>query len=171
MGKINIKDWQDFLIADIFDAFLSSDDIQPKNIIEGEIPLVSSGKENNGIVAYIEDKSAKKWQGNTITVDMFGKAFYQEKAYHCVSHGRVNILIPKFKINRYALQFIATVIQNVSSKKYEFKEMCTGKKLLQDTIKLPVDEIGNPDFLYMETYMKNLELAVSEGIFCNLSKN
>lgn len=95
---------------------------------------------------------------------MFGKAFYQEKAYNCVSHGRVNILIPKFEINGYAQQFIATVIQSVSSKKYEFKEMCTGKKLLQNTIKLPVDETGNPDFSYMESYMKNLELAVSSSL-------
>lgn len=164
MGKINVKEWHEFLIGDFFDAFLSSDDIQPKNIVDGETPLVSSGKENNGIVAYIEDKNAKKWPGNTITVDMFGKAFYQEKAYHCVSHGRVNILIPKFEINGYAQQFIATVIQSVSSKKYEFKEMCTGKKLLQNTIKLPVDETGNPDFSYMELYMKNLELAVSSSL-------
>lgn len=164
MGKINVKEWHEFLIGDFFDAFLSSDDIQPKNIVDGETPLVSSGKENNGIVAYIEDKNAKKWPGNTITVDMFGKAFYQEKAYHCVSHGRVNILIPKFEINGYAQQFIATVIQSVSSKKYEFKEMCTGKKLLQNTIKLPVDETGNPDFSYMESYMKNLELAVSSSL-------
>ena len=164
MGKINVKEWHEFLIGDFFDAFLSSDDIQPKNIVDGETPLVSSGKENNGIVAYIEDKNAKKWPGNTITVDMFGKAFYQEKAYHCVSHGRVNILIPKFEINGYAQQFIATVIQSVSPKKYEFKEMCTGKKLLQNTIKLPVDETGNPDFSYMESYMKNLELAVSSSL-------
>ena len=164
MGKINVKDWHDFFIGDFFDAFLSSDDIQPKNIVDGEIPLVSSGKENNGIVAYIEDKKAKKWPGNTITVDMFGKAFYQEEPYHCVSHGRVNILIPKFEINGYAQQFIATVIQSVSSKKYEFKEMCTGKKLLQNKIKLPVDETGNPDFSYMESYMKNLELAVSSSL-------
>ena len=164
MGKINVKEWHEFLIGDFFDAFLSSDDIQPKNIVDGETPLVSSGKENNGIVAYIEDKNAKKWPGNTITVDMFGKAFYQEKAYHCVSHGRVNILIPKFEINGYAQQFIATVIQSVSSKKYEFKEMCTGKKLLQNTIKLPVDETGYPDLLYMESYMKKLELAVGSSL-------
>lgn len=164
MGIINVTLWHDFFIGDLFDTFLSSDDMQPKNIIEGETPLISSGKGNNGIVAYIDDSNAKKWPGNTITVDMFGKAFYQEKPYHCVSHGRVNILIPKFKINAYELQFIATIIEKIASGKYEFKEMCTGKKLLKDKIKLPVDKTGNPDFLYMESYMKNLELAVSSSL-------
>ncbi len=164
MQKIDVSKWKDFLVGDFFNAFLSSDDIQPKNITVGETPLVSSGKENNGIVAYIEDKKAKKWPGNTLSVDMFGKVFYQESTYHCVSHGRVNILIPKFEISPHALRFIATVIERVSSQKYEFSEMCTGKKLLMDIIKLPVDKTYNPDFLYMESYMKNLELAVNYSL-------
>lgn len=33
-----------------------------------------------------------------------------------------------------------------------------------EKIKLPVDETGNPDFIYMESYMKNLELAVSSSL-------
>ena len=33
-----------------------------------------------------------------------------------------------------------------------------------EKIKLPVDETGNPDFSYMESYMKNLELAVSTSL-------
>lgn len=164
MIQINTDTWQKFLIGDFFDAFLSSDDIQPKNIKDGTIPLVSSGKLNNGIVAYIDAQDSKIWPQNTITVDMFGKAFYQSTPYCCVSHGRVNILIPKVKIAPSALQFIATIIESVSIKKYEFKEMCTGSKLLADSIKLPVDEIGNPDFAYMESYMRNLKSAVSSSL-------
>ena len=33
-----------------------------------------------------------------------------------------------------------------------------------EKIKLPVDKTGNPDFSYMESYMKNLELAVSSSL-------
>ena len=33
-----------------------------------------------------------------------------------------------------------------------------------EKIKLPVDETGKPDFSYMESYMKNLELAVSSSL-------
>ena len=151
MKQINTDKWREFLIGELFDAFLSSDDIQPKNIKTGTIPLVSSGKLNNGIVAYVDAQNSKIWPKNTITVDMFGKAFYQSIPYCCVSHGRVNILIPKVQILPSALQFIATVIESVSIKKYEFKEMCTGAKLLADSIKLPVDENNNLDFAYMES--------------------
>ncbi len=164
MAKINTINWKCFFIGEFFDAYLSSDDIQPKSIIEGEVPLISSGKEKNGIVAYIKDDNAKLWPQNTITVDMFGKAFYQDEAFYCVSHGRVNVLVPKIKISKYALQYIATIIEKVASNKYEFKEMCTGKKLLKDVIKLPVNEKSEPDFVYMEEYMKKLEITTSASI-------
>ena len=75
MSKINTINWKSFFIEELFDAYLSNDDIQPKNITDGDIPLISSGKEKNGIVAYIKDDTAKLWSKNTITVDMFGKAF------------------------------------------------------------------------------------------------
>lgn len=164
MSKINTINWKSFFIEELFDAYLSNDDIQPKNITDGDIPLISSGKEKNGIVAYIKDDTAKLWSKNTITVDMFGKAFYQDEAFYCVSHGRVNVLVPKIKISKYALQYIATIIEKVASNKYEFKEMCTGSKLLKDIIKLPVNESNEPHFSYMEEYMKNKEITVRSSL-------
>lgn len=40
----------------------------------------------------------------------------------------------------------------------------TRESAKQISIKLPVDETGSPDFSYMESYMKNLELAVSSSL-------
>ena len=37
--------------------------------------------------------------------------------------------------------------------------------IAEETIKLPVDENHQPDFSYMEEYMKNREIAVSEALF------
>ena len=164
MSRIDTKDWKEFRIGDLFNACLSKDDIQPTDIVEGNTPLISSGKENNGIIAYISDDKAKLWNAGTITVDMFGKAFYQTNSYHCVSHGRVNILIPKVQFSERVGKYIACVIEMVSIKKYQFTEMCTGKKLLKDIIKLPVDDNENPDWNYMEEYIKNLEDRVKDTL-------
>lgn len=164
MSRIETKDWKEFKLEDLFDACLSKDDIQPTDIVEGNTPLISSGKENNGIIAYISDDKAKLWNAGTITVDMFGKAFYQTNSYHCVSHGRVNILIPKVQFSERVGKYIACVIEMVSIKKYQFTEMCTGKKLLKDIIKLPVDDNENPDWNYMEDYIKNLEGRVKDTL-------
>lgn len=150
---IDTGNWKDFRIGDLFDTYLSKDDIQPKNITKGDTPLISSGKTNNGIVEYIDDDKAKVWDANTITVDMFGKAFYQNGPYHCVSHGRVNILVSKFDLTENIGLFLCSVIEQVSVK-YQFDNMCTGEKLSNDVIKLPATSDGQPDWDYMESYMK-----------------
>ena len=156
---INTIEWNKYKIGEIFNSYLSKDDIQSKNIVDGDVPLVSSGKENNGIVAYINDPNSKIWSSNTITVDMFGKAFYQANQYHCVSHGRVNILEPKFNLSSNVLLYIVAVIEKVAAVKYDFDNMCTGKKLLNDEIYLPSFN-NQPDWNYMENYMKTIEKNV-----------
>ena len=45
----------------------------------------------------------------------------------------------------------------------EFSESLVKKVMYESNI---ISQNNNPDFLYMETYMKNLELAVSEEIRC-----
>lgn len=164
MGKIDTSEWKEFLVGDLFEAYLSKDDIQPKNFVEGKIPLVSSGKENNGIIAFVEDEKARLWEANTLTIDMFGKVFYQESPYFAVSHGRVNILLPKISMTKGCLQFIGCAIEKVASQKYAFNEMCTGTKVLKNNIKLPATPDGDPDWAYMESYMANLETKVAESL-------
>lgn len=164
MGKIDTSGWKEFRIGDLFEARLSKDDIQPKDFVEGKIPLVSSGKENNGIIAFVEDKKARQWEANTLTIDMFGKVFYQENPYFAVSHGRVNILLPKISMTKWCLQFMGCAIEKVTLQKYEFNEMCTGTKVLKDNIKLPATPDGAPDCAYMESYMVNLETKVADSL-------
>lgn len=164
MGKIDTSEWKEFRIGDLFEACLSKDDIQPKDFVEGEIPLVSSGKENNGIIAFVEDKKARLWEANTLTIDMFGKVFYQENPYFAVSHGRVNILLPKISMTKECLQFMGCAIEKVTLQKYAFNEMCTGTKVLKDNIKLPAIPNGDPDLAYMESYMANVETRVAESL-------
>lgn len=164
MGKIDTSGWKEFRIGDLFEACLSKDDIQPKDFVEGKIPLVSSGKENNGIIAFVEDKKARLWEANTLTIDMFGKVFYQENPYFAVSHGRVNILLPKISMTKGCLQFMGCAIEKVTLQKYAFNEMCTGTKVLKDNIKLPATPDGDPDWAYMESYMANLEAKVADSL-------
>lgn len=158
--KVDTREWGEFRVGELFDAALSKDDIQPKVIVEGNTPLVSSGKENNGIIAFIDNKNARLWEANTLTVDMFGKVFYQEQPYYAVSHGRVNILMPRMPMTKHSMQFIGCAIERVTTDKYAFSEMCTGTKLLKDVIMLPKGKTGQPDWAYMEEYMRKVEERV-----------
>lgn len=164
-NKIDISKWKEFDITDLFQVKLSSDDLQPGKLVDGDIPLVSSGKTNNGIVMYIEEqKDATIYNENTITIDMFGKAFYQSERYYAVSHGRINILIPKFEITKNIGMFLVSVLEKSFEEKYSFTTMCSSTLLKNEKIKLPTDNNENPDWGYMEEYMENIKMQVNKSL-------
>lgn len=146
MSKIDITKWKDFIIGDLFEISLASGDLQAQKLEDGDFPLISSGKVNNGICKYVEKQNMNTFNAGTITVDMFGKAFYQPNPFYAVSHGRVNMLVPKIKLNSYTGLFITTAIEKVTLPKYSFNEMCSSKSLLKDIVKLPIRNILYPDF-------------------------
>ena len=167
MNKIDISNWGEFKVGDLFNIELAKGDIQAKLSNEGNIPLVSSGMTNNGICKYIsETNQSELFPSNSITVDMFGKAFYQNTQFYAVGHGRVNILIPKEKIKMTENigKFICSIIEKTTSQKYQFNNMCSSKALIYHKIKLPIDKNGEPDWNYMESYMKHIEKLSQEKL-------
>ena len=157
MNKIDTTSWKKYKLTDLFDIILPIGDIQAQKMNNGVFPLVSSGKNNNGICKYIDRTSKSNLiQANSITVDMFGKAFFHDYEYYCVAHGRINILIPKFSINKYTGLYIMRAIESITIPKYEFLDMCSQGALKKEIIKLPVNNKEAPDWEYMESYMKNI---------------
>lgn len=155
---LNINCWQEFKVGDYFDVYLSSGDLKIDACEPGKIPLVSSGATNNGIVGYIDEKGDEKAQifkANSITVDMFCNAFYQNNDYYAVSHGRVNILYPKFKCNPLIGCFICSVINNERFK-YSYGRAVYSDEISRMVIKLPTTSGNVPDFNFMENYIKSL---------------
>lgn len=163
MGKIDIHEWKKHDIINLFELSLSRGDNQAKKLKEGKIPLVSSGKNNNGICKYIKegDGVGELFDSNTITIDMFGKTFYQPNPYYAVSHGRVNILLPKFKLTPNIALFLVAVFDAHFCKKYSFSGMCNQKELTKEYVFLPSVNDTQPDWAYMEHYIKKRRKIVS----------
>lgn len=155
---MELSNWKDYKIIDLFELQLSSGDNQENKLLDGDIPLVTSGKFNNGVCKYVDkgDGISELFSGNQITVDMFGQAFYQPNAFYAVSHGRINILKPLFELNENRGLFIATVLTKKLSSKYAMVDMCSQKALQSETIKLPSKEKTKEiDFEYIEEFIKN----------------
>ena len=123
---VDTSQWGEFVVGELFDVQLSDGDNKPKKLPKGTIPLISAGNTNNGIVGSFESDTII-FPAHSITVDMFGQAFYQPKEFQAVSHGRVNVLVPSFENNENIGQFIVTII-NAQCQKYSFTEMLTSKK-------------------------------------------
>lgn len=155
---LNIEKWGEFSLNSLFEVVLSKGDIKIDEVESGLIPLVSSGETNNGVVGYIDsrgDGKAEIFKGNTITIDMFCNAFYQKDDFYAVSHGRVNILKPKFILNQYIAIFIITLIHQ-NKYRYSYGRALYSDEAKKMTIKLPINHKGEPDFEFMENYIKSL---------------
>lgn len=165
MSQIDISQWKKFKVIKLFNVELTDGDNQPKKMIEGDIPLISATADNNGIIGYYTSDT-RIFPRNTITVDMFGHAFVQSKKYQTVSHGRVNVFLPKkTNLSFNSLLFIASVINKVTKQHdYGYKTMLTRSKSSKLIIKLPVDSNGDPDWQYMDTYIAKLTALARKNV-------
>lgn len=154
--SLNDVEWREFKINDIFEIYLSKGDNKADLLDCGNIPLISSGFNNNGITKFIDsgDGISEIIPKNTITVDMFGKSFYQDFDYYAVSHGRINILSPLYELNKNHLLFCINSIDNATKNIFSYNRMCSSSRLSKLKILLPVDGKGNPNWQFMENFIK-----------------
>lgn len=173
MKQIDTRQWKEFIIKDIFITEKEGKNcqvptgayIEKKSLLDGNIPRITVMGTNNGICGYyannIDDKNYRIYE-NFISVSFLGTVFYQKEQasldmkVHCLKP--INI-----ELNEYTGLFLVTAIGK-SLKTSTYSDQISSKVLAGLSIKLPVDETGNPDFSYMELYMKNLEFAVSTSL-------
>ncbi|MDO4189754.1 MAG: restriction endonuclease subunit S [Lachnospiraceae bacterium] len=147
---IDTSGWKDFPITDFFELSLPKGDLQVKKVEDGEVPLITPSNYNNGLLQKIADTSESTlYKSNSLTVDMFGNAYYQEEDFFVTAHGHVNVLIPKFDMNKYIGWFMASSIKKMFFYKYDFSDMCTQKVLNKEVMLLPIKENGKPNWEYM----------------------
>ena len=161
--KLNTDSWKWFRYDEIFEIKkgkrLTKADMQ-----DGDVPYIGAIDSNNGISAYISNDEHLH-QGNTITVSYNGsiaEAFYQTTKFWATDD--VNVLYPKFALNRYIAMFLITLIHR---EKYRFNYGRKWDKELMESslIKLPAVKIApneyEPDWQFMEDYIKSLPYSSS----------
>ena len=147
------KQWKNFKFNEIFEI-KKGKRVTKFDLIPGITPFVSATDENNGIREYTS--LIKLYPANTITVSYngsVGEAFFQEQPYWASDD--INVLIPKFKMNKYIAMFIITIIRN---EKYRFNYGRKWHKERMDMsiLKLPVTKNDKIDCDFMEDYIKSL---------------
>ncbi|MFA5403481.1 MAG: restriction endonuclease subunit S [Ignavibacteria bacterium] len=145
--------WKWFLFKDLFDL-KKGKRLTKVNMYKGNTPFIAAIDKNNGYRQYIGQKPIH--QKNTITVNYNGsvaETFYQPIPYWATDD--INVLYPKFELNKYIGMFLVTIIKK---EKYRFNY---GRKwhlerMYESKIKLPVNNKSKPDWAFMENYIKSL---------------
>ena len=166
--KLNVDDWSDFLLKDIFGKAIRGTRITTLDRIEGNIPFITAGESNQGVSELISNKEAITYN-NAITIDMFGNAFYHNYDFKCDD----NILVMKNEyLNSYVGNFIASILCK-DKYRYSYGRQYRQSDYNTHTISLPIqhNEDGTPkidltykysnegfipDWNFMEEYIKSL---------------
>ncbi len=136
-------------------------DIQKRHINHKGEFVITAGLSNNGVLGQ-SDIKAKVFESHTITIDMFGCAFYRSFAYKMVTHARVFSLKPKFEINHKIGLFLSTLFFGYP-KKFGYENMCSWAKIKNDKVILPLkptaktQTLDDIDFDFMEKFIAELE--------------
>jgi hypothetical protein len=126
---------------------------------KGIIPFISATTLNNGISTLTSFEPRHMKNSLTIASDGNGvcTSFYQEKDFLGQS---VLVLTPKedFKFNKYIAMFLITLI-NKNSYKFSYGRKLPKERINNLDIKLPVDKKGEPDWNWIENYIKTLAFS------------
>lgn len=150
-------EWRAFQVADLFDIKIGkSIDGNKVDKESGRIAYITRRESNNGLDGFIAgDKALLNEDCPVITIgNETAEPFVQ--GYPFFTGTKVNILIPKDALSKYALLFIASCLRMHKSK-YSYCYTVNSTRLRQQRILLPARAGGQPDYDFMDRYMKRIE--------------
>lgn len=158
--KLNTEDWKWFVPSDIFTeiSIAPSSDLNSLELDPFGVNYLSRAVVNNGYECKVKRDESKVTRGNFISVVMVGVpsfAFYQKNDVICSQ----NILVLRYPaINQYNALFLCTILQK-DGYRYSYGRTLSKANFLQTKIKLPVTPSGEPDWQFMEDYIKSLPFS------------
>ncbi len=154
---VDTSKWQDFVLGDLFDIKLPSARSE-KNYEEGDVNYVSSGAFNNGVANHLKPKDGEELdKGHCITVSpLDGSAFWQEDDFMGRGGSGASIsMLYNDNLNDLRALFICSIIRN-TAQKFGYSDLLNSKNLRTLNLKLPATPDGQPDWQYMEDYMRSI---------------
>lgn len=163
MTRKNDLEWSPVCLSQIF-TFERGKENNMASLVEGETPLVSARKVNNGIKGFVANPSKIIKGRNVLSLNNDGDggaglAFYQCVDFALDSH--VTALHSKTTLSAQTLLFIAACISKqhaIFGHGYSIS-LPRAKRILS---MLPVDDSGNPDYKYMAEYVNTLQNKLLE---------
>ena len=155
--KLEEKKWGGVKLCDICDIN-SGKDIYDKERISGTTPYITATSSNNGI-KYFVSNSNNTLESNAISVNRNGSVGY---AFYHKYEALYSNDCRKLKLKKHANEFVALFITNQimqQKEKYNYGYKMGTARLKKQYIMLPLDNNGDPDFEYMEQYIKNMMIT------------
>lgn len=160
--SLDMSNWKEFrfgdLISNIYKAkAINKDDLTIATDSNNAIRYITRTGENNGceLLADIRDIDSKMIEkGNAISIgDTTATCFYQEEDFITGDH--MVVVRADSWLNPYTALYIVAILTN-EQYKYSYGRAYLMDRIKDTIIKLPIDANDNPDWQFMEDYIKSL---------------
>lgn len=159
MKMLNEKEWNNYLMPDIFKSIKRGKRLKKADHVEGLIPYVSSTANNNGVDGYIEAVKGTRVFEDCISLansGSVGKAFYEPFKFVASDHV-TSLKNESFDESQYL--FISSTIEKQGSN-FNFNREINDARIKKMQIMLPVTDDGEPDYDYMSEYVQEQKAAM-----------
>ena len=174
--KIDTEKWGEFKLENYFEKcnlkclkkdFNKAVDLSIEQTEEFNLPLVNAKHFNNGIMYYGREKD---FEAEEMTIDIVedgaastGDVYAQPQKTGVLYNAY--LVKPKWNCqSNYVLQYLACVIERCIKSHFGYENKCVWNRVKEEIIKLPIDKQGNPDWKYMEDYMRKVEKKVQNNL-------
>lgn len=158
-AQLATEKWREFRYDDLFEI-RKGNRLTKAEMKEGSTPFIGAIDSKNGHRQYVS--APPNHSENTITVAYNGngvaEAFYQMVPFRASDD--VNVLYPKFNLNRYIALFICTLIRKEKFRFNYGRKWHLGR-MKEAIIRLPAGLDGKPDWDFIEKYIKSIAYSKS----------
>jgi len=162
MLDLHDREWKEFRICDIF-IIKAGKRLTKSDMTSGNKPFIGATDNNNGITEFVSNTNVSE-DCNVLGVNYNGSVV--ENFYHpytCIFSDDVKRFQTKqVQGNKYIYLFMKTVILQQKCK-YAYGYKFNEKRMQKQSLLLPVDESGNPDYAFMEQYIKERERQIVQN--------
>ena len=150
------KKWEEFYLKDIFRDIQRGKRLKKNDHIKGKTPYISSTGMNNGVDNFVGNKSKTRIFLKCLTIansGSVGVSFYQPFEFVASDH---ITKLENEKFNKYVYLFLSTIISRLGEK-YSFNREINDNRVQKEKIMLPINSDRQPDYAFMEEFMRDKE--------------
>ncbi len=162
--SLNDVEWKEFRIEKVFDVSGTTTTHPTELKIGGRTPRITCAATNNGLDDVYSNLPTEK--GGVLTVDSAtdGYISYQEKDFIATDHVEKIMLKDNKRMNKHIGLFLKSAITKSISSKYGYGYKFSQKRIRPQIIMLPVDKNGNPNWRFMEDYIKQEQKEIASKV-------
>ncbi len=154
---LNSKKWGQFKVSDILTVD-SGVRLTKENMTKGDTPFIGASANGNGITNWVANEN-KSLDSNVLGVNYNGSVvdnfYHPYTALFSDDVKRIHIKDKTVDANVYKYMFLKVAFLQ-HKEQYQYGYKFDGNRMRNQKLVLPTDDNGNPDWKFMEDYIKSL---------------